>query len=229
MRIGWTSRQGRARLSNNDAAAFGRKDHHVLAILVDAAEKGDGQGLSRHWSRTVIDAALGDAQQLSLTRLVGIMRTEQQRLRRHYLHAIASYSCVLIDLQQQLLHIAHVGDCLVGIQRPAEAINWLSRPQNLQEQAIWPTGASGVEETRHLLTRSLNARRFHSPSCLTTDLALDAQLLLCSDGYWHEHLQSGTDLQSVNDDASVLSMGYGEPTIELESDCDNFWECTEET
>ncbi|ATP43169.1 hypothetical protein CR511_03580 [Pseudomonas putida] len=228
MRIGWTSRQGRARLSNNDAAAFGRKDHHVLAMLVDAAEKGDGQGLARHWSRTVIDVALREAHQLSLAGLVGIMRAEQQRLREQYLHAIASYCCVLVDLQQQLLHIAHVGDCLVGIHRPAEAINWLSRPHNLQEQAIWQAGASGVEESRHLLTRSLNARRFHSPYCLTTDLPTDARLLLCSDGYWHEHLQSGTDLQRVNDDSSVLSLGYGEPIIELQSDCDNFWDCNEE-
>ncbi|MDV5100407.1 hypothetical protein QQ994_03315 [Pseudomonas asiatica] len=229
MQIGWISRQGKGRRCNNDAAAFGRKGSYVLAMLVDAAERGDGQGLARHWSRTVVDVALGEAQQLSPEGLVSIMRAEQQRLRQDYLHAIASYCCVLVDLQQQLLHVGHVGDGLVGLQRPGLAISWLNRPQNLQEQAIWPGATSGINESRHLLTRSLNARRFCSPDWQMTHLPLDARLLLCSDGYWHEHLHSGTDLQSVNDDASMLSLEYGEPVIELQSDCDNFRECIQGT
>lgn len=224
MQISWISRQGRARLSNNDAAAFGRKDQFVLAILVDAAEKGDGQGLARHWSRNVIDAALGEMQQLSLDGLIKVMRAEQQQLRYHHLHAIASYCCVLVDVQQRLLHIAYVGDCLVGIKRHGEFIDWQNRPQNLLDQAIWPGSCSESQESRHLLTRCLNAKRFSSPDCLTTHLPADARLLLCSDGYWHDYLLSGIDLQSVTDDASVLSMEYGNPAIEQKTDCDNLWE-----
>lgn len=224
MRIGWTSSRGRERFSNNDAAAFGRKGNHVLAMLVDAAEKGDGQGLARHWARTVIDVALGEAQQLNPARLIDIMRAEQQRLRQDYLHAIASYCCVLVDLPQQLIHVAHIGDCLIGIQRPGGPINWLNRPHNLHSQAIWQEDVSGIQASRHLLTRSLNARRFHSPECLTTHFLTDARLLLCSDGYWYEHLHCGIDLQSVNDDASVLTMAHGEPTVELRSDCANLHE-----
>lgn len=229
MQIGWLSRQGKARLSNNDAAAFGRNGDYVLAILVDAAERGDGQGLARHWSRTVVDVAVGGAQQLSPEGLVSIMRAEQQRLRQDYLHAIASYCCVLIDLQQQLIHVGHDGDCLVGLQRPGMPINWVNRPHNLQEQAIWPGEISGINESRHLLTRSLNARRFCIPDWQMTQLPWDGRLLLCSDGYWHEHLHSGIELQSVNDDASMLSLEYGEPAIELQADCDNFRECIPST
>lgn len=226
MQIGWTSHKGKERLSNNDAAALGRKGNYVLAMIVDAAERGDGQGLARHWSRTVIELALGESQQLSLAGLAGIMRAEQRRLRQNHLHAIASYCCVLIDLSQQLLHVANVGDCLTGVQLPGASINWLNRPQNLHNQAIWPEDARQIEESRHLLTRSLNAKRFHAPHCLTTNLPRNARLLLCTDGYWHEHLQSDSDLQSSKDDASVLSLENGEPTIELRSDCDNFRECT---
>ncbi|MOA42641.1 hypothetical protein D3C78_1647070 [compost metagenome] len=40
--------------------------------------------------------------------------------------------------------------------------------------------------------------------------------------YWHEHLQAGVDLQSVHDDASVLSLEHGEPAIKQQTDCDNF-------
>lgn len=43
---------------------------------------------------------------------------------------------------------------------------------------------------------------------------------------WHEHLHLGLDLPSIKDDASVLSLEYGEPAIKLQSDCDNFRECT---
>ncbi|HBO6306572.1 MULTISPECIES: hypothetical protein [Pseudomonas] len=222
MRIGWISHQGTERQSNNDAAAIGRKDHYVLAMLVDAAEKGDGQGLARHWSRSVIAAAMGATQQLDPAGLISIMRAEQQLLRHHHLHAIASYCCALIDLQHQLLHIVHVGDCLLGIQRHGEAIDWLTRPHNVQDQTIWPGATSGIQESRHLLTRSLNARRFCPPDWLTTDLPRDVRILLCSDGYWHEHLHAGVDLQSVLDDASVLSIEPGAPDIQQQTDCDNF-------
>ncbi|MCO8168314.1 SpoIIE family protein phosphatase [Pseudomonas sp. 21LCFQ02] len=229
MQIGWVSHKGRERLSNNDAAAFGRKGPYVLAMIVDAAERGDGQGLARHWSRTVIEVALGEPLPLSFAGLADIMRAEQRRLRQRHLHAIASYCCVLIDLSQQLLHVASVGDCLLGVQRPGESINWLNRPQNLHNQSIWPQDARQLEESRHVLTRSLNARRFHAPDCLTTSLPLNARLLLCSDGYWHEHLYSDIDLHGTKDDASVLSLECGEPTIELRSDCDNLLECMQTT
>lgn len=224
MQISWCSRQGKARSSNNDAAAIGRKDHYVVAMLVDAAEKGDGQALAQHWSHTVIERALGQTEQLSLAVLISIMRAEHQQLRQHHLHAIASYCCVLVDLQQQLLHVAHVGDCLAGLVQPAKAITWLNRPHNLQEQVIWQGMAPESKESRHLLTRFLNAKRFHAPDCLTTHLAPDSQLLLCSDGYWSEHLSSQVELQNVDDDASALSLRYGEPSIELRSDCENFRE-----
>ncbi|MDT4856493.1 hypothetical protein FQZ97_908860 [compost metagenome] len=170
----------------------------------------------------MIAAALGATQQLAPAGLISIMRAEQQQLRGHHLHAIASYCCALIDLQQQLLHIVHVGDCLVGIQRHGEAIDWLTRPHNVQDQAIRPGSISGIQESRHLLSRSLNARRFCPPDCLTTPLPQDVRLLLCTDGYWHEHLQTGVDLQSVHDDASVLSLEPGQPVIKQQTDCDNF-------
>ncbi|MDI9780675.1 hypothetical protein QM325_23235 [Pseudomonas putida] len=226
MQIGWISRKGKTSLRNSDAAAYGRKDHFVLAMLVDAAEKGDGQDFARHWCRVVIDAALGASQQLSLEGLVGIMRAEQQYLRQQHLHAIASYCCVLVDQQQQLLHVAHVGDCLAGIQPLGAPINWLNRPHNLQDQPIW-SKSPRTAESRHLLTRSLNAKRFCAPDCLTTQLSPDARLLICSDGYWHEHLHTGVDLHCVNDDASMLRIAPGEPAIELQSDCDNFREWTQ--
>ena len=154
MQISWISCQGKERGSNNDAAAIGRKDHYVLAMLVDAAEKGNGQELARHWARTIITAALETTQQLDPANLISIMRTEQQQLRHGHLHAIASYCCVLVDLRQELLHIVHIGDCLVGTQRHGEAINWLIRPHNAQEQGIWPKAPLPPQESRHLLTRS---------------------------------------------------------------------------
>ncbi len=42
MQVSWFSRQGDARRRNNDAAAVGFGETHLIAVLVDDAEKGTG-------------------------------------------------------------------------------------------------------------------------------------------------------------------------------------------
>ncbi|MFV0455629.1 MAG: PP2C family protein-serine/threonine phosphatase [Pseudomonas sp.] len=223
MQVGWISHQGLQRRSNNDAAAVGRKGGYLLAMLVDAAEQGNGQALARHWARTVIGTALAAELPPDTASLIRLMRAEQQQLRRHYLHAIASYCCALIDLQHRQLHLLQVGDCLAGIQRHDGNIDWLTRPHNLKEQLIWQDYTLDTPNNRHLLTRSLNARRFYSPECQTVTLPPDVGLILCSDGYWYEHLQQGVGLEEVEDDASMLRLGLAEPGLWQQTDSDNLF------
>lgn len=223
MQIGWISHQGLRRRSNNDAAAVGRKGDYLLAMLVDAAEQGDGQALARHWARAVIGTALAEELPPDTVRLIRLMRAEQQQLRHHHLHAIASYCCALIDLQRRQLHLLQVGDCLAGIQRRDCNIDWLTRPHNLKEQLIWQDYPSATQNNRHLLTRSLNARRFCPPECQTVTFPPDVELMLCSDGYWYEHLQQGVGLEEVEDDASMLRLGLGEPGLWPQTDSDNLF------
>lgn len=132
-------------------------------------------------------------------------QARQRELRQHYLHEIASYCCVLLDLRSHRLDVLHVGDCLAGIHQADGQITWLTRPHTLSDQPFYASPAQVNDPAaRHLLTRSLNARRFCVPEHRRTTLATGAELLLCSDGYWHEHRQQGVALLQVHDDASGL-------------------------
>lgn len=204
--IDWISRQGRRTRSNNDAAAVGQKDHYLLAMLVDAAEKGDGQALARHWAQTIVRNALATNKPPSTASLLDIMRVEQHKLRHQHLHAVASYCCALIDLRLQQLHLLHVGDCRAGIRQNGDHINWLTRPHDLSQQPIWPASYTQASQYRHILTRSLNAKHFYTPECQTIPFPADASLVLCSDGYWYEHRQLGVALRKVEDDTSILAL-----------------------
>lgn len=226
MPISWMSRQGQRTRTNNDAAAVGHKDHYLLAMLVDAAEQGsNGQGLAQHWAQTIVRAALSDKQPPDITSITHLMREQQRELRHHYLYEIASYCCVLLNLQSRQLHILYTGDCLVGTHQANGRIDWLTTPHTLSNQPPYSQmpPATVTAEQRHLLTRSLNARRFCAPDSYTTVLEPAASLLLCTDGYWYEHLKQGVDLQQLQDDASVLSLTLGEPTTRKQTDCDNFF------
>lgn len=214
MQIGWKSRQGRSNKSNNDAVAVSQRQQFWLAMLVDAAEKGQGQRLAQHWCQTIIQSAVAASQPLNTDELVRIMRAEQQLLRHEHLLAIASYCCLLIDLQEQQLHVLHVGDCMAGLKLGADTC-WLTRPHTVAAQPFWPSEVSPSPESRHLLTRSLNAKRFVRPECRTVPLPPDARILVCSDGY----LQG----EDQRDDVSQLILRPGGSGAEIETDAANFF------
>jgi serine/threonine protein phosphatase PrpC len=222
MQVSWFSRQGRGTRTNNDAVALGFKGDFLLAMLVDAAEKGsNGQGLARHWARTIVDAALAGTQPPDCASIIRLLSEQQRELRHHYLHEIASYCCVLIDLQTCQVHILHTGDCLVGTRQPSGRLQWLITPHTLSNQPLspesFPAGTYG-----HVLTRSLNARRFYPPAYFTTAFDPATEILLSTDGYWNEHLEQGVDLQQLQDDASLLCIAPGTAAESQKTDCDNF-------
>lgn len=206
MNVDWSSRQGQRTRSNNDAAAVGYKGQYFLAILVDAAEKGDGRALARYWAQVTVRNALSAEEPPSTASLIEVMRAEQRELRYKHLHAIASYCCALFDLQQQRLYLLHVGDCRAGIRQDSGHIDWLTDPHDLSQQAIWPASYTEAEQYRNILTRSLNAKHFYEPECQDVLLPAGVSLVLCSDGYWSEHREHGVALQDVEDDTSILVM-----------------------
>lgn len=214
MQIEWTSRQGPSNKSNNDAAAVSQRHQFWLAMLVDAAEKGHGQRLAQYWCQTVIQAAVTASQPPNIDELVRIMRVEQQELRHEHLLAIASYCCLLIDLQEQQLHVLHVGGCMAGLRLGADTC-WLTRPHTVAAQPFWSPQVQPSCESHHLLTRSLNAKRFVPPECQTISLPPDACIFVCSDGY----LQG----EDQRDDVSLLTLRPGGSGTEIETDAANFF------
>lgn len=224
MRVEWTSQQGSQTRTNNDAAAVGRKGNCLLAMLVGGAERGEGQALARHWAISIITDALAADEPPEASALVRLMQARQRELRQHYLHEIASYCCVRLDLNSRRLDVLHVGDCLAGVCQPDGQIDWLMIPHTLSRQPFYhSTPQASDPASRHLLTRSLNARRFCAPEHRVTMLATGTELLLCTDGYWYEHRQQGVALSRVHDDASELRLSPGAMRVIQAPDSDNLF------
>ncbi len=224
MRVEWTSQQGSRTRTNNDAAAVGRKGNCLLAMLIDGAERGEGQALARHWAISIITDALAADEPPEASALVRLMQERQRELRQHYLHEIASYCCVRLDMNSRRLDVLHVGDCLAGVCQPDGQIDWLTIPHTLSRQPFYhSTPQASDPASRHLLTRSLNARRFCAPEHRVTLLATGTELLLCTDGYWYEHRQQGVALSRVHDDASELRLSPWAMRVIHAPDSDNLF------
>ena len=225
MRACWFSQQGRERGRNSDAAAVGQQGQHLLAVLVDGAEKGPrGAELARHWADTVLQA-LAEAAALSQATVDSRLRQAHAQLRHDFLRDIASYCMVSLDLETLAVHVWHCGDCRVGLRHPTET-RWLTTPHILAHQPGLPSSRSPEEQERReqQLTRSLNARRFCPPEHQAFTLQQGQTLLLSTDGYWQEHLEAGTPRRCLRDDASLLTLPVGSGPlahVEQASDTDN--------
>ncbi|OGT70010.1 MAG: hypothetical protein A3H44_14670 [Gammaproteobacteria bacterium RIFCSPLOWO2_02_FULL_57_10] len=224
MHIHWKSRQGRQRISNNDAAAIAISQVSTIAMVIDVAETGlNGQSLAKHWATTIVQKSFALPHPITAEQMIEIMRHEQRKLRHHYLHDVASYSIVCIDHESNHLDVLSTGDCLVGLGGKSETPRWISHPQNVGHQYYSMPSVSVDQRAngRHLLTNSLNARRFDMPYTTSLSLLPDVAVLLSSDGYWVEHLQSGSNFDELDDDASILTLTPGSRGVDSDTDCEN--------
>ncbi|MCP5357554.1 MAG: hypothetical protein H7A06_05390 [Pseudomonadales bacterium] len=231
MQIIWNSRQGRQRSTNNDAAAIGSKDQIVVAIMVDASSKGEnGQEFACHWAKKIIERNLSLPDCLDINQLLAILRDEQKLLRYKYLHEIASYCIMHLDIESASLRVLSCGDCLTAITQDNKPIQWIYPPHKLSHEiALREQSKLAVSiESQYLLTRSLNARRFAEPACHFAKIPLGADVLLCTDGYWFEHMEQGVDTAQLNDDASMLKIAPGKASTSIQSDTENFFKIGEE-
>ncbi|MDP2139272.1 MAG: hypothetical protein Q8L20_00535 [Gammaproteobacteria bacterium] len=223
MHIHWRSRQGRQRISNNDAAAIFVSQVSTIAMVIDVAETGpNGQALAKHWATTIVQKSFALPHPITAEQMVAIMRDEQRSLRHHYLHEVASYSLVCIDHETNHLHVLSTGDCLAGLGNNIEMPQWISHPQNLDHQYS-SMDSNRHANGRHLITSSLNARRFDMPYTTSLSLLPDAMVLLSSDGYCVEHLQSGGNFDELDDDASLLTLTPGSRGVDSDTDCENLF------
>lgn len=206
MDITWHSRRGRQRRANCDDVTIEYTPNYLLAMLVDAAEKSPrSQRFAQHWASNIIHQAISLGDYGGPERLMGIMHQQQKQLRHEYLHEIASYCMLRLDLKSGCFQLLSTGDCQAGIQGSGP-IDWLTTPHRANQ---------------NLLTRSLNAKRFLRPDIIESTLAPGVSLILCSDGYWSEHLQQQTPFNQLTDDASVLKLAYGKTNLSATTDTDN--------
>jgi serine/threonine protein phosphatase PrpC len=187
MNINWRSQRGSQRRANCDAVTIEYTPNYLLVMFVDAAEKSPrSQEFSQHWASNII-------------------HQQQKQLRHQYLHEIASYCMLTLELKSGCFHLISTGDCQAGVQ-DSGPIKWLTTPYRANQ---------------NLLTRSLNSKRFLRPDITESTLGPGASLILCSDGYWSEHLQKQTPFKQLTDDASVLTLAHGKSNLSTTSDTDN--------
>ncbi|WP_219860457.1 hypothetical protein, partial [Pseudomonas oryzihabitans] len=158
MHVTWQSRQGVGRSSNNDAAAVGYTEYGVMAVVVDAAEDGDGAAFAQHWARSIVIATQESSSPLDGDSLRALINAEQDRLRSKFSIEKAAYCCVFVDLRVLQVEVLYAGDCQLGILKTDESVTWITVPHTLSRQAEL-LGISAPVDARHVLTRCLRMLR----------------------------------------------------------------------
>ncbi|RLA17929.1 MAG: hypothetical protein DRQ62_14410 [Gammaproteobacteria bacterium] len=204
----WITRQGNERSTNNDAVGVVDTANYFFTIIVDAAEKGDqGTTLAKYWAQAITQN-VGNITTPTPDAIVELMQEKQQALRNQFLHEIASYTAILYDKNNNEGHAIISGDCRLGLQQAGD-ITWLTNVQTLANADGSFFGPQHLKkESRHTLTRSLNAKRFTQPEVSTITLPEGAVWLLCTDGYWAEHLCENKRWDQLADDASCLKIAH---------------------
>ncbi|TVP61268.1 MAG: hypothetical protein EA349_00460 [Halomonadaceae bacterium] len=226
MRIDWYSQKGQSRERNCDAASYCETSHGLAIGLVDASERQASQQFAHHWAKTIVSAAVSSGFDLGGALITAALKEAQAGLRETFLHQIASYSLVVINRKSGAGAVLSVGDCLVGVSgtnKPSKSgTNWLNTPHTAEAQLQSHGLADAVlPGAQHLLTRSINARRFHEPDIHSFRICNGYKLILATDGYWREYGgDAAVDLKQLQDDASYLALTWGESPLELEQNSD---------
>lgn len=223
MQMDWQSRTGSQRKHNSDALAVSIKETFCLIVLVDAVESPNSQALARCWAQCCIDDF--DTSDFSDPSIV-IRKLKQRYLsfRLRFFEERASYTLAIIDIKSRQGWLLFAGDCRAGLKKGDDSIDWLHLPHTLEAQlSLFSSDTPLIEDAHHHLTRSFKGRRFESPEIQRFNWSEKTDFVLCSDGYWREHLQEGIALYELNDDASIFRMSVGALAFTPQSDTANFF------
>ena len=225
MKLCWQSRKGNRSRTNNDAMGCYQDRASLIAIVVDAADKGPqgaGRKLAHFWAAEIIAAVRSRLEKgllLSAELLLEQIKNTHPKLRPQHLYAMASYTLLGLNKQTKECFILHCGDCLAASRCFPGKTQWLIEPHHCYRQP-------GLEKTlsdpdRSILTRSLKARRLELPTVTPFRLSGGASILICTDGYWIEHLESEKSWNALEDDASALLITPEEAGYECIEESDN--------
>ena len=224
MNYRWLSKKGLERDQNNDSALIVDTDCSFFAVLLDAAQRNERDNAFLHYFMREIRAEILTPEKPSETKdLIESLIRIQTGMRNQFMHNTASYLIVRLPKQDSGFpaSVIQCGDCRLGI-RKENTILW----QTNVHTAANPDGSFFTTESannpaRHALTRSMNARRFLPPDVQYIDSKDVNAWLLCTDGYWADHLMANTSWELLADDASCLEISAHITDSSLESDADN--------
>lgn len=201
----WHSRQGTNCTENRDACGILECGTYTFCVVVDASPRGErGIPFNACWIASVLDR-LGPGLP-SIDAVLAALREGQQHLRAgRFFAEKASYIAVLLPRDAQDAHVFWCGDCTLGIQSPEGTIEWLTRPHTL-DNVLEDLNLDADATKRHIVTRTLNARRFQTPEVRTIPAHAPGWWVLATDGYRY---QETDDTGHPKDDCSALLIGNG--------------------
>lgn len=226
MRLDWFSKTGARRACNCDAACYGVTDLFLAVAIVDAAEGAKAQAFAKHWAYMLVAAVDTCGSVREPKGLIHNLQKAQSELRHTFLHEFASYALAILDLRSNEGVLLAAGDCraCTGQQGDSSLLNkdWLNRPHTADRQISEMGEPYSVESgLEHILTRSINAKRFVAPDAIPFSIRQGQQLILATDGYWRESPKHANSPKSDDSSALYLTWGGGTLEIHVESDTDN--------
>lgn len=183
---------GAQRNANNDYVAVKADEEQLIAVIVDAAERGgNAQYFAEHWATPLLTTYT----QPTRLPLNILLRELHKTLVPEFLHERGSYSLVDIDLRNNSGEIIYVGDCLLAVVTGSQTYR-VNQPHVINH-----TFTSLGDSYAHILTRVLKANRFMPPERIGFTWQQGDKLLLSTDGYWQWQADGQTQ---CSDDASAL-------------------------
>ena len=117
----------------------------------------------------------------------------------------ASYTAFLLPHEAKDAYVFCCGDCTLGAQSPDGNIEWLTRTHTLVT-ALEELGISADASKQHIVTRTLNAKRFQKPEVHVVPANVSGLWVLATDGYRY---RESDDTGHPKDDCSALLIGSG--------------------
>ncbi len=201
----WYSKQGAACAENRDACGIFESETYTFSIVMDASPCGErGIQFNACWISNVLGRMSPELP--SATSVLSALQEGQKHLRTERFFAEkASYIAILLPREAQDAYVFYCGDCSLGVRSTEGNIEWLTRPHTLVN-ALEEFGIDADASKRHIVTRTLNAKRFQEPEVRVIPANVFGLWVLATDGYRYPETD---DTGYPQDDCSVLLIGSG--------------------
>lgn len=201
----WYSRQGTTCAENRDACGIFQSAAYTFSVVMDASPHGErGIEFNASWITTVLERMSPELP--SVASVISALHEGQKHLRdERFFVEKASYAAIVLPCEAKDACVFCCGDCTVGAHCPGGNIEWLTRTHTLAN-ALEELGISADASKRHIVTRTLNAKRFQTPDVHVLPTNASGLWVLATDGYrYRESDVSG----QPKDDCSALLIGSG--------------------
>ena len=203
----WHSVQGSACTENRDACGVYQCAAYTFSVVMDTAPRGaNGARFNATWLGNVREQLRPELP--SERSILAIFREAQRHLRIERLFdEKASYIATLIPRGAKSALAFSCGDCSLGFRSPDGAIEWLTKTDTLLN-AYEDLGIRADASNRHIVIRTLNAKKFRAPTVSTVTRSAPGSWVLATDGYrYPDDDETGHPM----DDRSFLLVGKGMP------------------